>query len=102
MASIIKRVIPTLDRILVRRAEAATITKGGIVLTEKGVERMVEGMVIAVGPGTRNPQSGSYIPVGVKAGDRVLLPKYGGTAVEMEDKKEYVLYREADILAKLE
>ncbi|XP_036333403.1 10 kDa heat shock protein, mitochondrial-like [Rhagoletis pomonella] len=102
MASIIKRVIPTLDRILVRRAEAANVSKGGIVLTEKGMERMVEGTVIAVGPGARNPQSGNYIPIGMKEGDRVLLPKYGGTRVEMQDKKEYVLYREADILAKLE
>lgn len=102
MTSLIKRVIPTLDRILVRRAEAANVTKGGIVLTEKGVERMVEGTVVAVGPGSRNPQSGNYIPIGVKEGDRVLLPKYGGTRVEMEDQKEYVLYREADILAKLE
>ncbi|XP_036231045.1 10 kDa heat shock protein, mitochondrial [Bactrocera oleae] len=102
MTSLIKRVIPTLDRILVRRAEAANVTKGGIVLTEKGVERMVEGTVVAVGPGSRNPQSGNYIPMGVQEGDRVLLPKYGGTRVDMEDQKEYVLYREADILAKLE
>lgn len=38
----------------------------------------------------------------VKEGDRILLPEFGGTKVEMEDKKEYLLFRESDILAKLE
>lgn len=47
-------------------------------------------------------QSGSHIPPAVQEGDRVLLPEYGGTKVEMEDKKEYLLFRESDILAKLE
>lgn len=40
--------------------------------------------------------------MGVKVGDKVLLPEFGGTKVELEDQKEYHLLREADILAKLE
>lgn len=42
------------------------------------------------------------MPMDVKTGDRVLLPEYGGTKVELEDKKEYLLFRESDILAKVE
>jgi len=91
-----------LDRILIQRAEALTKTKGGIMLPEKSVGKVLQGTVIAVGPGSRNAQSGSYVPVGVKEGDRVLLPEFGGTKVELEDKKEYILFRESDILAKLE
>ncbi|CAD7006224.1 10 kDa heat shock protein, mitochondrial [Ceratitis capitata] len=102
MAQAIKRILPMLDRILIQRAEAATTTKGGIVLPEKSVGKVLQGTVVAVGPGARNPQSGNYIPVGVKEGDRVLLPEFGGTRVELEDKKEYILFRESDILAKLE
>ncbi|XP_036326065.1 10 kDa heat shock protein, mitochondrial [Rhagoletis pomonella] len=102
MAQAIKKILPMLDRILIQRAEAVTATKGGILLPEKSVGKVLEGTVVAVGPGARNPQSGNYIPVGVKEGDRVLLPEYGGTKVELDDKKEYILFRESDILAKLE
>ncbi|XP_037939230.1 10 kDa heat shock protein, mitochondrial [Teleopsis dalmanni] len=101
-ANAIKKIVPMLDRILIQRAESVTTTKGGIVLPEKAVSKVLQGTVVAVGPGSRNPQSGNYIPMGVKEGDRVLLPEYGGTKVELEDKKEYMLFRESDILAKLE
>lgn len=37
----------------------------------------------------------------VQAGDKVLLPEYGGTKVEIENK-EYYIFKEADILAKWE
>ncbi|XP_013107237.1 10 kDa heat shock protein, mitochondrial [Stomoxys calcitrans] len=100
--SAIKRIIPMLDRVLVKRAETLTTTKGGIVLPEKAQGKMMEGTVIAVGPGARNAQTGAHITPGVKEGDRILLPEFGGTKVEMEDKKEYLLFRESDILAKLE
>lgn len=47
-------------------------------------------------------QAGETVPMGVKVGDKVLLPEYGGTKVELEDQKEYQLFREGDILAKIE
>lgn len=56
---------------------------------------------MAVGPGSRN-QKGEYIPLAVKVGDKVLLPEYGGTKVELEENKEFHLFRESDILAKVE
>ncbi|XP_017844237.2 10 kDa heat shock protein, mitochondrial [Drosophila busckii] len=104
MAAAIKRIIPMLDRILVQRAEALTKTKGGIVLPEKSVGKVLEGTVLAVGPGSRNATNGSHIPIGVKEGDRVLLPEFGGTKVQVDsdEKKELFLFRESDILAKLE
>lgn len=42
------------------------------------------------------------IPLSIKVGDSVLLPEYGGTKVEIEENKEFHLYRESDILAKVE
>lgn len=50
-----------LDRILIQRAEALTKTKGGIVLPEKSVGKVLEGTVIAVGPGNRNTVSISLL-----------------------------------------
>lgn len=45
-----------------------------------------EGVVVAVGPGRRN-KDGEVIPVSVKAGDKVLLPEYGGNLIKLQDKE---------------
>ncbi|CAG2068076.1 unnamed protein product, partial [Timema podura] len=45
---------------------------------------------------------GEHVPLSVKVGDNVLLPEYGGTKVELESGTELHLFREADILAKVE
>lgn len=47
-------------------------------------------------------QNGEHVKIGVNVGDQVLLPEYGGTKVELEDQKEYHLFKEGDILAKIE
>ncbi|KAI9583131.1 10 kDa heat shock protein, mitochondrial-like [Glossina fuscipes] len=101
-ANVIKKIMPMLDRILVQRAEPMATTEGGIVVPEDSRTKMMQGTVIAVGPGARSHQSDVHVPPLVKAGDRVLLPEYGGTRVKMEDDKEYILFRESDILAKYE
>ncbi|KOB51879.1 Small heat shock protein G1 [Operophtera brumata] len=102
MASAVKRLIPLLDRVLIKRAEAITKTAGGIVIPEKAQGKVLQGEVVAVGNGARK-DNGDFIPVQVKVGDKVLLPEYGGTKVALEnDDKEYHLFRESDILAKIE
>lgn len=90
-----------MDRVLIRRAEAVTKSKGGILLPEKSAAKVLEGTVVAVGPGARN-KSGEHVPLAIKAGDTVLLPEFGGTKVQLDDQTELTLFREADILAKLE
>ncbi|XP_052868479.1 10 kDa heat shock protein, mitochondrial isoform X2 [Anopheles cruzii] len=97
-----KRLLPLLDRVLILRAEALTKTKSGLVIPEKAQSKVLEGTVVAVGPGARNTQTGEHVPLAVKVGEKVLLPEYGGTKVELGDTKEYHLFREADILAKIE
>ncbi|CAH1395300.1 10 kDa heat shock protein, mitochondrial [Halyomorpha halys] len=100
-AAAIKKLMPMFDRVLVLRAEAVTKTKGGIVIPEKSQGKVLHGTVVAVGPGARN-QNGELVPPQVSVGDNVLLPEYGGTKVDIEENKEYHLFRETDILAKLE
>merc|ERR1712001_238088 len=94
----LKRFLPMFDRILVQRADAITKTKGGIIIPEKAQGKVLEGTVIAAGPGARN-EKGETVPVSIQVGDQVLLPEYGGTKIEIE-AKEYTLLREADIVAK--
>lgn len=59
-----------------------------------------EGKVISVGPGLKTKE-GKVVPVSLKVGDAVLLPSYGGTEVKV-DEKEYVIYNEDEILAKVQ
>ena len=42
-------------------------------------------------------ESGKVTPFEVKVGDKVLISKYGGTEVKIDDQK-YTLVREDDIL----
>ncbi|KAL1491242.1 hypothetical protein ABEB36_011867 [Hypothenemus hampei] len=100
MSGALKRLVPLFDRVLVKKAEALSKTKGGIVIPEKAQGKVLEGTVVAVGPGQRK-EDGTHIPIAVKEGERVLLPEYGGTKVEVEENAEYFLYRETDILGKL-
>ncbi|XP_074097553.1 10 kDa heat shock protein, mitochondrial [Cotesia typhae] len=100
MAAAIKRIIPLMDRVLVQRADAITKTKGGVLLPENQ-KKVLQATVIAVGPGSRNEQ-GQHIPMSVNVGDKVLLPEYGGTKVTLEEDKELHLFRESDIVAKIE
>ncbi|KAJ6636216.1 10 kDa heat shock protein, mitochondrial [Pseudolycoriella hygida] len=101
MATVAKKFLPLLDRVLVLRSEAITKTASGIVIPEKAQAKVLQATVVAVGPGPRN-QNGEHVPLAVKAGDTVLLPEYGGTKVELDDQKEYHLFREGDILAKIQ
>lgn len=96
----IRRFKPLFDRILVEKFLPEVKTKGGVLLPEKGVGSVLEGTVVAVGPGARD-KSGNVVPVSVKVGDKVLLPEYGGTKVTMEEK-EYHIFRDSDILGTFE
>jgi len=93
-----KRFLPLFDRILVERFAPELKTKGGIMLPEKSQGKVLEATVIAVGPG-RATDSGSLVQPSVKVGDRVLLPEYGGTKIDLDDK-EYFIFRDGDIMGK--
>lgn len=47
---------------------------------------MPEATVIAVGPGAISTKTGEVIPVSVKAGDRVLLPGWGGNSIKVGEE----------------
>jgi chaperonin GroES len=91
------KIRPLHDRIVVKRLEGETKTKGGIIIPDTAKEKPVEGLVLAVGAG-RVLEDGSRRPVDVKVGDRVLFAKYGGTEVDIDGDKHVVL-REDDVLA---
>ena len=79
-----KKLRPLMNRILIKKAEPLTKTKGGILLPENKAEQLNIGVVIAVGPG-RHLENGNLRPVTVKEGETVLLPEYGGSKVILGD-----------------
>lgn len=55
--------------------------------------------VIATGPGIY--EDGKFRETLVKAGDKVLLPSYGGMEIEIDDVK-YNIYRDTEIVGTVE
>ena len=88
---------PLYDRIVVRRKEAKEQVRGGIIIPDTAKEKPQEAEVIAVGPGKIN-DDGKRSPMDVKAGDRILIGKYSGSEIKI-DEEEYVIVREDEILA---
>ncbi|KAL2267836.1 hypothetical protein VTJ83DRAFT_5113 [Remersonia thermophila] len=95
----IKSLVPLLDRVLVQRVKAEAKTASGIFLPESSVKELNEAKVLAVGPGALS-KDGQRVPMSVSAGDRVLIPQYGGSPVKVGDE-EYHLFRDSEILAKI-
>lgn len=77
---------PLNDRVIVERLEAASTSKGGIIIPDAAKERPVEGKVIAAGPGRRD-EKGERIPLEFKVGDRILFTKYSGNDIEIDGSK---------------
>ena len=59
---------------------------------------MLEGLVVAVGPGARNSSTGAHIPMSVAVGDKVMLPEYGGSKVELESQVSSIIINQNQAL----
>lgn len=91
---------PLADRVVLKRLEAEETTKSGIVLAGSAKEKPQEAEVVAVGPGGVS-SDGKEIKMEVKVGDKVLISKYSGTEVKV-DNEEYIIVKQEDILAVVE
>lgn len=92
------KIRPLGDQILIRRVEAQSMTKGGIVLPESAKEKPKEGIVLALGDGRLLEDTGERKPFQVKLEDRVLFSSYAGTEIKI-DGEDLLLIREEEILA---
>jgi len=93
------KVRPLGDKVLIKRLEEESKTKGGIIIPETAKEKPQQGKVAAVGKGKY--EDGKLIPLDVKAGDKVLFQKYGGSEIKIEGE-EYLILREEEILGIVE
>ena len=91
---------PLHDRVAVKRVDEEEKTAGGIIIPDTAQEKPSEGKIVAVGSGVR-ADDGSVRKLDVKAGDRVLFGKFGGTDVKV-DGEDLIILRESDILGIVE
>jgi chaperonin GroES len=99
------KIVPLADRVVVKQIKLEEVRASGLVIPDTAREKPQVGEVIAVGPG-RLDEDGKRIPMDLKVGDRVIYAKYSGQEVPKglfgSDEEEYLILKEADILAKLE
>ena len=90
---------PLGDRVLVKRVEEESKTKGGIIIPDTAKEKPQEGEVVAVGPGARD-DSGKVNALELKSGDRILFGKWSGTEIKI-DGEDLIIMKESDVLGVL-
>lgn len=91
---------PLGNRVLVRRLQEEEKLKGGILLPDSAKKKQEQAEVIAIGTGKKD-KNGALIPMPVKIGDTILMEKYSGQEIKLDDE-EYVILRADDIIAIVE
>jgi len=91
---------PLHDRIVVRRKDVKEQVRGGIIIPDTAKEKPQEAEVIAVGEG-KFDDNGKRVKLDVKKGDTILIGKYSGNEVKLDDI-EYTIIREDEVLAVVE
>ena len=89
---------PLGDKVIVQRDEADSITDSGIHLPEQAKDTPKTGVILAIGDGAINTDTGDRIPLTVTKGDRVVFSSYAGSEVKLNDQ-ELLIMTESEILA---
>ncbi len=87
---------PLHDRILVRRVEEASTTRGGIIIPDSAKDKPQEGIVVSTGKGRTNDE-GKTFPLAVHEDDRILFGKYSGTEIKI-DGEDFIIMKEDEVL----
>ena len=90
---------PLADRVVLKQKEAEEKTKSGIYLASTAQEKPEMYEVVEVGPG--GMVDGKEVGRTVEAGAIVLVGKYSGTKVKV-DEEELTIVKQSDILAIVE
>ncbi len=88
---------PLGDKIIVKRLEAEEKTASGIFLPEGAKEKPQQAKVVRVGTG-KTTDDGKTVPFQVKEGDTIILGKWGGTEIKV-DNQDYIVMSEDEVLA---
>ncbi len=92
---------PLGSRVVAKRLAEEDTMKGGIIIPDSAKKKQEMAEVVAVGPG-RLTDNDKLIPVSVKVGDIILMDKYSGQEVTMDNDEEYIIVKSEDITATIE
>ena len=90
-------------RVVVEKPQREEKTESGIFLPDTVNEQgqTALGNVIAVGPGSRNMNTGEPMPMDIEVGDTIVYTKFSATEVQHKGD-EYSVVTERDIIAVVE
>ena len=91
---------PLADRVVAQRLESEETLKGGIIIPDSAKKKQEMAKVIAIGPGKLTDDN-KTLAMPVKIGDIILMDKYAGQEITIEDE-EYVITKADDIIAIVE
>jgi len=91
---------PLGNRVLVQRLEAEETMKGGIILPDSAKKKQETAKVVSIGSG-KLLDDGKLLPIPVKVGDVILMDKYSGQEVTIDDE-EFMILKADDIIATIE
>ncbi len=88
---------PLGNRVVAKRTEEEETSKGGIILPDSAKQKQETATVVALGTG-KTTSEGKDIPIPVSIGDTILMDKYAGQEVTVDDE-EYIIVGADDIIA---
>ena len=91
---------PLGNRVLVQRLEPQETMKGGIILPDSAKKKQETAKVVSIGSGQRL-DDGKMLPIPVNVGDVILMDKYSGQEVTINDE-EFLILKADDIIATIE
>ena len=94
------KIKPIKDNIVVKRIEDKEKKVGTIIIPDSAKEKPMTAEVIAVGSG-KVLKDGKKLPLEVKVGDKVLIGKYSGSEIKL-DNTDYLILREDEVLGIIE
>ena len=90
---------PLHDHVVLETTPKEKTTKSGIILTSSDSEKPSVATVVAVGEG--RIENDKRVPLSISVGDKVVYKRYATTEFKFNDK-DYLIIKEADILAIVE
>ena len=91
---------PIYDNVLVQPDKVGEEKVGNLYIPPSAQKKPITGNVTAIGQG-RLQKDGSFLPMQVSVGSKVIYSEYSGTAVKLENV-DYIILKESDIFGIVE
>ena len=87
-------------RVVIEKPQKEQQTESGIFLPDTVSEQAqtAQGVVVSVGQGSRNMNTGEYMEIPINVGDTIIYTKFSAVEVQHEGK-DYFVVAERDIIA---